>query len=151
MALAVHFAADREEGADRVVPDPDASAGRDVSGRQWHMSTTTSTCIMRSGPNFDCEGCTDAPHTPLFFALYFGMTGLTRHAHDRWRGNYPGPDLAGQERAYGPAWYTPVEMFRSLLALCRYCLDIPVPLLYLIDRARFRGKEFIWPLIVNPT
>ena len=28
------------------------------------------------GMYFDCEGCVDAGHTPLFFSLYFGMTGL---------------------------------------------------------------------------
>src|SRR5581483_4805057 len=28
------------------------------------------------GEHFDCEGCVDGQHASLFFALYFGMTGL---------------------------------------------------------------------------
>lgn len=64
------------------------------------------------GHNFDCrteEGapCTDAAHTPLFFALYFGMTGL--HATHMVVGVGIILFLISRARkgAYGPAWHTP--------------------------------------------
>ena len=63
------------------------------------------------GPNFDCEGCTDAQHTSLFFVLYFGMTGL--HATHMIVGVGIILFLIVQARkgAYGPEWHTPVELF----------------------------------------
>ncbi len=63
------------------------------------------------GHNFDCEGCTDAVHTPLFFALYFGMTGL--HATHMIVGVGIIIFLIVQARkgAYTPEWHTPVELF----------------------------------------
>ena len=63
------------------------------------------------GHNFDCEGCADAVHTPLFFALYFGMTGL--HATHMIVGAVIIIFLIVQARkgAYTPEWHTPVELF----------------------------------------
>lgn len=87
------------------------------------------------GQNFECEGCTDAAHTPLFFALYFGMTGL--HAlhmivgvgiilfliSKAWKG------------AYGPAWHTPVELFGLYWHFVDIIWIFLFPLFYLVDRS----------------
>ena len=85
------------------------------------------------GHNFDCEGCTDAAHTPLFFALYFGMTGL--HATHMIVG--VGIILfliaQAQEGRVRPGMAYASGVVRALLALCRYRLDLPVPVV-LSDR-----------------
>jgi len=87
------------------------------------------------GHNFDCEGCTDAGHTPLFFALYFGMTGL--HATHMIVGVGIILFLIAQARkgAYGPAWHTPVELFGLYWHFVDIVWIFLFPLLYLIDRS----------------
>jgi cytochrome c oxidase subunit III len=92
------------------------------------------------GHNFDCrteEGvpCTDAAHTPLFFALYFGMTGL--HATHMVVGVGIILFLIARARkgAYGPAWHTPVELFGLYWHFVDVVWIFLFPLLYLIDRS----------------
>ena len=87
------------------------------------------------GLHFDCEGCQDAPHTPLFFSLYFGMTGL-HAAHmvigvgvllvliwQAWKGRFT------------PDWYTPIENFGLYWHFVDIVWIFLFPLLYLIDRS----------------
>jgi cytochrome c oxidase subunit III len=87
------------------------------------------------GQNFDCEGCADAAHTPLFFALYFGMTGL--HATHMIVGVGIILFLITKARkgAYGPEWHTPVEMFGLYWHFVDIVWIFLFPLLYLIDRS----------------
>jgi cytochrome c oxidase subunit 3 len=92
------------------------------------------------GHNFDCrdeagKACIDAGHTPLFFALYFGMTGL--HATHMIVGVGIILFLIAQARkgAYGPAWHTPVELFGLYWHFVDIVWIFLFPLLYLIDRS----------------
>jgi cytochrome c oxidase subunit 3 len=87
------------------------------------------------GHNFDCEGCTDAAHTPLFFALYFGMTGL--HAVHMIVGVGIILFLIAQARkgAYGPEWHTPVELFGLYWHFVDIIWIFLFPLFYLVDRS----------------
>jgi cytochrome c oxidase subunit III len=87
------------------------------------------------GHNFDCEGCADAGHTPLFFALYFGMTGL--HATHMIVGAVIILILIAQARkgAYTPEWHTPVELFGLYWHFVDIVWIFLFPLLYLIDRS----------------
>jgi cytochrome c oxidase subunit 3 len=92
------------------------------------------------GHNFDCRDeagkvCTDAGHTPLFFALYFGMTGL--HATHMVVGVGIILFLISQARkgAYGAAWHTPVELFGLYWHFVDIVWIFLFPLLYLIDRS----------------
>ena len=92
------------------------------------------------GHNFDCrdesgKACIDAGHTPLFFALYFGMTGL--HATHMIVGVGIILFLISQARkgAYGPAWHTPVELFGLYWHFVDIVWIFLFPLLYLIDRS----------------
>ena len=84
------------------------------------------------GHNFDCEGCVDAAHTPLFFALYFGMTGL--HAAHMIIGVGIILFLIAQARkgAYGPEWHTPVELFGLYWHFVDVVWIFLFPLFYLI-------------------
>jgi cytochrome c oxidase subunit 3 len=92
------------------------------------------------GPNYDCEGCADAAHTPLFFALYFGMTGL--HATHMIIGVGIILFLIAKARkgAYGPEWHTPVEMFGLYWHFVDIVWIFLFPLLYLIDRTGIPPK-----------
>jgi cytochrome c oxidase subunit 3 len=87
------------------------------------------------GPNFDCEGCTDAGHASLFFSLYFGMTGL--HATHMLVGFIILLYLIAKAArgAYSPAWHTPVEMFGLYWHFVDIVWIFLFPLLYLIDRS----------------
>jgi cytochrome c oxidase subunit 3 len=87
------------------------------------------------GHNFDCEGCTDAGHTPLFFALYFGMTGL--HAIHMIVGVGIILFLISQARKgrYGPQWHTPVELFGLYWHFVDIIWIFLFPLFYLVDRS----------------
>jgi cytochrome c oxidase subunit 3 len=92
------------------------------------------------GHNFDCrdesgKACTDAAHTPLFFALYFGMTGL--HATHMIVGAGIILFLIVQARkgAYTPEWHTPVELFGLYWHFVDIVWIFLFPLLYLIDRS----------------
>ena len=92
------------------------------------------------GYHFDCrteEGapCADAAHTPLFFSLYFGMTGL--HATHMIVGVGIILFLIGKARkgAYGPEWHTPVELFGLYWHFVDIVWIFLFPLLYLIDRS----------------
>ena len=88
------------------------------------------------GLHFDCEGCVDAGHTPLFFSLYFGMTGL--HALHMIVGvgillvlifqSYKGK--------YGAEWHTPIENFGLYWHFVDIVWIFLFPLLYLIDRSK---------------
>lgn len=87
------------------------------------------------GENFECEGCHDATHTPLFFSLYFGMTGL--HAthmvvgvgillvliFQAWQGKF------------NAEWHTPIENFGLYWHFVDIIWIFLFPLLYLIDRS----------------
>ncbi|HEX4134852.1 MAG TPA: cytochrome c oxidase subunit 3 family protein [Bryobacteraceae bacterium] len=92
------------------------------------------------GHNFNCtdeagKPCTDAGHTPLFFALYFGMTGL--HATHMIVGVGIILFLIAQARkgAYSPEWHTPVELFGLYWHFVDIVWIFLFPLLYLIDRS----------------
>jgi cytochrome c oxidase subunit 3 len=88
------------------------------------------------GANFECEGCVDAGHTSLFFALYFGMTGL--HATHMLVGFIILLVLIWQAKkgAYSSKWYTPVEMFGLYWHFVDIVWIFLFPLLYLIDRTK---------------
>lgn len=87
------------------------------------------------GYHFDCEGCEDAGHTPLFFSLYFGMTGL--HATHMLVGFVILVVLIAQARKgkYTAKWYTPIEMFGLYWHFVDIVWIFLFPLLYLIDRS----------------
>jgi cytochrome c oxidase subunit 3 len=92
------------------------------------------------GHNFDCRTeagapCADALHTPLFFALYFGMTGL--HATHMIIGAVILIILIVQANkgAYSPAYHTPVELFGLYWHFVDIVWIFLFPLLYLIDRS----------------
>ena len=92
------------------------------------------------GHGFDCRTeagapCADAPHTPLFFALYFGMTGL--HATHMIIGAVILVVLIFQAKkgAYSPAYHTPVELFGLYWHFVDIVWIFLFPLLYLIDRS----------------
>ena len=72
MALAVHFAAIGKKKSDGSVPDPDTDSGRRLLGVKAYEYHDKWVHHEVPGHNFDCEGCMDAAHTPLFFSLYFG-------------------------------------------------------------------------------
>jgi cytochrome c oxidase subunit 3 len=87
------------------------------------------------GLHFECEGCADEAHTPLFFSLYFGMTGL--HATHMIVG--AGILLVLIRRAYkgvfSAEYYTPVELFGLYWHFVDIVWIFLFPLLYLIDRS----------------
>jgi cytochrome c oxidase subunit 3 len=87
------------------------------------------------GAHFDCEGCVDAGHAPLFFALYFGMTGL--HASHMLVGFVILVILIVQSHKgkYTAKWYTPIEMFGLYWHFVDIVWIFLFPLLYLIDRS----------------
>jgi cytochrome c oxidase subunit 3 len=92
------------------------------------------------GHNFDCRTeagalCADAGHTPLFFALYFGMTGL--HATHMIIGAVILVILIlqAQKGAYSPGYHTPVELFGLYWHFVDIVWIFLFPLLYLIDRS----------------
>jgi len=88
------------------------------------------------GYHFDCEGCDDAGHTPLFFSLYFGMTGL--HATHMLVGFVILLVLIAQSAKgkYTAKWYTPIEMFGLYWHFVDIVWIFLFPLLYLIDRSK---------------
>jgi cytochrome c oxidase subunit 3 len=87
------------------------------------------------GYHFDCEGCADPGHTPLFFSLYFGMTGL--HATHMLVGFVILVILIVQSNngKYTEKWYTPIEMFGLYWHFVDIVWIFLFPLLYLIDRS----------------
>jgi len=135
MALAVHFAAIGKKGLIVLFLILTLMLGGTFLGVKAYEYNDKYVHHEIPGPNFDCEGCTDAPHTPLFFALYFGMTGL--HATHMVVGVGILLVLIWQARkgAYGPAWYTPVEMFGLYWHFVDIVWIFLFPLLYLIDRS----------------
>ena len=88
------------------------------------------------GAHFDCEGCDDAGHAPLFFSLYFGMTGL--HATHMLVGFVILVILIVQSHKgkYTAKWYTPIEMFGLYWHFVDIVWIFLFPLLYLIDRSK---------------
>jgi len=86
------------------------------------------------GENFDCEECVDAGHAPLFFSLYFAMTGL--HALHMVIGVFIIFFLIQQASTgvYTKKWSTPVEMFGLYWHFVDIVWIFLFPLLYLIDR-----------------
>jgi cytochrome c oxidase subunit III len=88
------------------------------------------------GYHFDCEGCEDAGHAPLFFSLYFGMTGL--HATHMLVGFVILAVLIVQsyKGKYTAKWYTPIEMFGLYWHFVDIVWIFLFPLLYLIDRSK---------------
>jgi len=92
------------------------------------------------GVHFDCrddkgQPCLDAAHTPLFFSLYFGMTGL--HASHMIIGAAILLVLIWQayHGKFTPEWHTPVEMFGLYWHFVDIVWIFLFPLLYLIDRS----------------
>lgn len=87
------------------------------------------------GEHFECEGCADAGHASLFFALYFGMTGL--HASHMIIGAGVLLVLIWQawKGKFTSKWYTPIEMFGLYWHFVDIVWIFLFPLLYLIDRA----------------
>jgi cytochrome c oxidase subunit 3 len=92
------------------------------------------------GEHYECEGCADAGHTSLFFALYFGMTGL--HASHMIIGFGILVVLIWQayKGKFNEKWYTPIEMFGLYWHFVDIVWIFLFPLLYLIDRV---GKPLI--------
>jgi cytochrome c oxidase subunit 3 len=84
------------------------------------------------GPNFQFEG-PDAQHASLYFALYFGLTGL--HATHMVVGAVILIVLIFQAAGdkFSAAWYTPVEMFGLYWHFVDIVWIFLFPLLYLID------------------
>ncbi|HKD09636.1 MAG TPA: cytochrome c oxidase subunit 3 family protein [Bryobacteraceae bacterium] len=87
------------------------------------------------GVHFDCEGCVDAQHAPLFFSLYFGMTGL--HAAHMVIGVFVLLVLIWQawHGKFTADWYTPIENFGLYWHFVDIVWIFLFPLLYLIDRS----------------
>jgi cytochrome c oxidase subunit 3 len=87
------------------------------------------------GQNFECEGCVDATHTPLFFSLYFGMTGL--HAIHMIVGVGVLLVLIFQARQgrFNAEWHTPIENFGLYWHFVDIIWIFLFPLFYLIDRS----------------
>ncbi len=83
------------------------------------------------GPNFQFEG--DAAHTSLYFALYFGLTGL--HAFHMIVGICILVVLLimTAKGKFTPQWHTPVEMFGLYWHFVDIVWIFLFPLLYLID------------------
>ncbi len=84
------------------------------------------------GPNFHFEG-PDPQHAPLFFSLYFGLTGL--HATHMIVGAVILIVLIVQasKGRYTAAWHTPIEMFGLYWHFVDIIWIFLFPLLYLID------------------
>jgi cytochrome c oxidase subunit 3 len=84
------------------------------------------------GPNFEFEGA-DAQHASLYFALYFGLTGL--HATHMIIGAVILIILIVQtaKNKYSAAWHTPIEMFGLYWHFVDIVWIFLFPLLYLID------------------
>lgn len=84
------------------------------------------------GPNFQFEGA-DPQHASLYFALYFGLTGL--HASHMIIGFVILVILIVQASRdkYSAAWHTPVEMFGLYWHFVDIVWIFLFPLLYLID------------------
>ncbi len=87
------------------------------------------------GEHYECEGCVDAGHTSLFFALYFGMTGL--HASHMIIGAFILLVLIWQsyKGKFSAKWYTPIELFGLYWHFVDIVWIFLFPLLYLIDRS----------------
>jgi cytochrome c oxidase subunit III len=88
------------------------------------------------GPNFHPEDWPkgiDMAHASLYFALYFGLTGLHAAHMIIGTGLLLFLVIKAKKGAYTPQWYTPVEM----VGLYWHFVDIVwiflFPLLYLID------------------
>ncbi len=83
------------------------------------------------GANFEFEG--DAPHVSLYFALYFGMTGL--HALHMIIGACLLIMLIVQSAKgkFTAQWHTPVELFGLYWHFVDIVWIFLFPLLYLID------------------
>ena len=77
----------------------------------------------------------DAGHTSLFFALYFGMTGL--HASHMIIGAVILLVLIWQsyKGKFSAKWYTPIELFGLYWHFVDIVWIFLFPLLYLIDRS----------------
>lgn len=84
------------------------------------------------GPNFHFEG-PDAQHASLYFALYFGLTGL--HATHMIIGAVLLIILIIQsaQGKFTAAWHTPIEMFGLYWHFVDIVWIFLFPLLYLID------------------
>lgn len=84
------------------------------------------------GPNFQFEGA-DPQHASLFFALYFGLTGL--HASHMLIGGVILIVLIVQasKNKFSAAWHTPIEMFGLYWHFVDIVWIFLFPLLYLID------------------
>ena len=84
------------------------------------------------GPNFQFEGA-DPQHASLYFALYFGLTGL--HASHMIIGAVILIILIVQasQNKFSPAWHTPIEMFGLYWHFVDIVWIFLFPLLYLID------------------
>jgi cytochrome c oxidase subunit 3 len=87
------------------------------------------------GEHFECEGCTDAGHASLFFALYFAMTGLHATHMVIGAGFLIFLIIKAGKGAYTPKWFTPVEMFGLYWHFVDIVWIFLFPLLYLIDRS----------------
>ena len=88
------------------------------------------------GLHFDCEGCVDAGHTPLFFSLYFGMTGLHALHMIVGVGILIVLIIQSYKGKYGAKWHTPIENFGLYWHFVDIVWIFLFPLLYLIDRSK---------------
>ena len=108
-----------------------------VKGYEWHDKWVHHEV---PGAHFNCEGCVDAGHTPLFFSLYFGMTGL--HAAHMVVGVFILIVLIIQAKQgkFSAKWYTPIEIFGLYWHFVDIVWIFLFPLLYLIDRSKMGLK-----------
>lgn len=88
------------------------------------------------GLHFDCEGCVDAGHTPLFFSLYFGMTGLHALHMIVGVGILIVLIIQSYKGKYTAKWHTPIENFGLYWHFVDIVWIFLFPLLYLIDRSK---------------
>ena len=107
-----------------------------VKGYEWHDKYVHHEV---PGINFNCEGCVDAQHTPLFFSLYFGMTGLHAAHMVVGCGILIFLIIHAFKGVYIPEWHTPVELFGLYWHFVDIIWIFLFPLFYLIDRSRPPG------------
>lgn len=84
------------------------------------------------GPYFNFEG-KDATHASLFFALYFGLTGLHASHMIIGAGILIILIIQANKGRYTAEWHTPIEMFGLYWHFVDIVWIFLFPLLYLID------------------
>lgn len=135
MALAVHFAATSKRMLLVVFLCLTLLLGSvflGVKGYEYHDKWVHHEI---PGENFHCEGCMDQTHTPLFFSLYFGMTGLHATHMIVGAGILIVLIFQAYQGKFNAEWHTPIENFGLYWHFVDIIWIFLFPLLYLIDRS----------------